>query len=338
MSIKYKQIISYLLIFLSANGWAEQSLVEQISSLRTDRVFINQIKDIKQSGLQQLQQNINRLVSAAYDDLALAIDEKSSVQKHVQALSDIQNNLNDYELFKDFILPGTNEYLLNDEDCIIADATSANFQNFDCQQSYQFAIKIWKRTLLAQRILLRWKKQARVNGLKRIQQGEQRWLDFSEQVTADQFPWETIVNGSFIEGSIATPPTYQLRLIHPVAVLSYVDETQKYNQELGLELLGYRKYNAQNYEPEWGLSVITLLESDAAENSGYGLIFSKKNFMFGIVQQDTAFNKDEIKYLFGYNLAYLFINKKNELAGRKLELLNKLDKYKQKIVELKSAL
>ncbi len=302
-------------------------LFEEIEARVDDAAYRDRLEGIKELDQTGLVAELERLVSEARLDLDGAAVERDLLAAHFNALADLLAQFERVARFEDFGEIRISQFALDEDDCVIADPTFDNFVEFDCDAEYRHAIDIWRRTEIADRILNTWKSGARADSRARIRASEVRWEQFAAKVTSDQFPWETIANGWLIEGTIATPPRYQFRLVHPIAVLSYADEEGEYDEEIGVEVFGMRSYGEQ-YDPEWGLSVFALLESGNATDTGWGLSLSRASFTFAVVEQDTVGKQDDTKILLGYNLARLFENKKNELADRRRELLDRLDQFK----------
>ncbi len=302
-------------------------LFEEIEARVDDSAYRARLEAIKDLGLAGLKSELEALVEAARLDLDEATVERDILEPHFNALANLLVVFERVERFEAFGEVKINQFTLDEDDCVIADPTFDNFAELDCDAEYRHAIDVWRRTEIANRILNTWKASARADSLARIRASEVRWEQFAAKVTSDQFPWETIVNGWLVEGTVATPPRHQFRLVHPIAVLSYAEEEGEYDEEIGIEVFGLRSYGEQ-YDPEWGLSVFALLESGNATDTGWGVSLSRASFTFAVVEQDTVGKPDDTKILLGYNLARLFENKKNELADKRRELLDRLDRFK----------
>ncbi len=299
----------------------------QINELHADPDHVERLKRIKELGHSVYKSELDRILASARQDLEKAEDEREFLKGHVLAIAELAEKFDQIEAFEAFGAIERNRFDLFQPECKIGRPGDPNFVKFNCGEEYEYAIEIWRRTELVNRILLEWKGTARAHSLQQIRDSEIRWQQFSEKVTSDQFPWETIINGWIFEGTVSTPPRKQFRILHPVAVLSYADESGKYDEEIGVEFFGLRTYG-DKYDPEWGLSIFALLESDTAEETGWGLSLSHSNFSFAVVSQDTVEERDETKILLGYNLARLFENKKNELARKKQSLFDELEQFK----------
>lgn len=308
-------------------------LIEEIEALRSDPSYRAKIADLKQRGFADLKRELDAVLAEAISDLDQAQVEREILQQHVTAIRQLAESFARFEQLQRFGEVSTNQFKAVMDDCEIADRAYPNHVVYDCDAEYRHAIDVWRRTELVRSIIDIWKDMARDESVRRIRESELRWEQFSSKVTSDQFPWETIVNGWLIEGTISTPPRHQFRLVHPIAVLSYADEAGEYDEEIGVEVFGLRTYGDQ-YDPGWGASVFALLESGNATETGWGVSISRENFTFAVVAQDTADEADETKILLGYNLARLFENKKNELAEKRRELLRRLDDFKADVRSL----
>lgn len=322
---KLSAIAGALLLLPTLAGAAP--LFEEIEARSDDPEYRTRLERIKQLDPAGLTRELERLVEAARLDLDDATVERDILEPHFNALANLLSQFEQVQRFESFGEVKINQFGLDDDECVIADPTFDNHVALDCEAEYRHAIDVWRRTEIANRILNTWKASARADSLARIRASEVRWEQFAANVTSDQFPWETIVNGWILEGTISTPPRHQFRLFHPIAVLSYADDEGEYDEEIGVEVFGLRSYG-ERYEPEWGLSVFALLESGDATETGWGISLSRANFSFAVVEQDTVARPEETKILLGYNLARLFENKKNELADKRRALLDRLDRFK----------
>jgi hypothetical protein len=300
---------------------------EQIEDLRSDADYVAYLQGIGEFQGAQFRAELENMLAAARTDLQGAEREQEELKKHVNALSKLASQFERIDQFQSFGEVKILQFETDDDSCTIADPSMPTHTVFDCDAEYRYAIDIWRRTVAVNKLLNTWKSGARSYSLAQIRDSELRWTNFSEKVTSDQFVWETLVNGWIFEGTLSTPPRKQLRLLHPVALMSYARDSGKFEPELGIDVLGLRTYG-ENYDPEWGLSIFALLESGNAEDTGWGINLAFENFTLGVVRQDTADKVDETKIILGYNLAGLFANKRNELAERKRELLDGLDQFK----------
>ncbi len=323
-----RPVLALIALLLCPWPSAAASLFDEIKALRKDAAYVAKIDELKKGGFVDLKQALVDALDEATADLNEAQVEREILQNHVIAIRQLVERFDRYEQLQSFGEVETNQFkAVADDDCVIADDKFVNHAVFDCDAEYRYAIDVWRRTELMRSIVDIWKGVARDDSVRRIRESEVRWNQFSSKVTSDQFPWETIINGWLIEGTIATPPRLQFRLVHPIAVLSYADEEGEYDEEIGIEVFGLRSYGEQ-YDPEWGLSVFALLESGSATDTGWGMSLSRENFTFAVVAQDTLAREDDTKILLGYNLASLFENKKNALAEKQRKVLQRLDQFK----------
>ncbi len=332
ISCKPLAAVALLLLFSAPSAGAP--LIDEIEDLRSDESYRERIAELKNKGFADLKQALNEVLDAAIVDLDGAQVEREILQNHAAAIRQLAERFDRYEQLQSFGEVATNQFkAIDDDDCEIADETFPNHVVYDCDAEYRYAIDVWRRTETVRSIIDIWKGVARDDSVRRIRESEVRWDQFASKVTSDQFPWETIINGWLVEGTIATPPRLQFRLLHPIAVLSYAEEEGEYDEEIGVEVFGLRSYGEQ-YDPEWGLSVFALLESGNATDTGWGVSLSRKNFNFAVVAQDTLAKEDDTKVLLGYNLASLFENKKNALADKQREVLRQLDQFKSDLANL----
>lgn len=321
-------VVAFTALLLCPWPSAAESLFEEIKALRNDASYAAKIADLKKAGFAELKQALIEVLDEANADLKEAQVERELLQNHVIAIRQLAERFDRYQQLQGFGEVATNQFkAVADDDCIIAEEGFVNYVVLDCDAEFRYAIGVWRRSELVRSVIDIWKGVARDDSVRRIRESEIRWDQFSSKVTSDQFPWETIINGWLIEGTIATPPRIQFRILHPIAVLSYAKEEGVYDEEIGIEVFGLRNYGEQ-YDPEWGLSVFALLESGSATDTGWGVSLSRKNFTFAVVAQDTLAKQDDSKILLGYNLASLFENKKNALANKQREVLQRLDQFK----------
>lgn len=137
-----------------------------------------------------------------------------------------------------------------------------------------------------------------------------RWDAFMANVVADQFVWETMINGAAarrlprIAGTLTTPPQYQLRILHPTPVLSYSTEGgAQADLRLAVEVLGIRRFASETYEPQAGLSLVAIVPGEREEDTGWGLLFTLKRFSFGLARQEFDNGEDVTGLVFGLDLA-----------------------------------
>ena len=152
---------------------------------------------------------------------------------------------------------------------------------------------------------------------------QQRWADFMDKVAGDQFFWETLFNGGVatfapsLEGTLMTPPTIQLRVVHPTPMVAYSSQGgSAVKPRLAAEVLGYRKYARETFEPEHGISIVTLLPGDRDESFGWGLLLTLTRASFGFVWQDDGQYDDVFTVIFGFDLAKSLNNQQSGLKDR----------------------
>ena len=309
-------------------------LFDEIRALQNDPDHARRIDQIRELDPAGHRIELERILDEALAELAGAQVERAELEAHSAAIRGVIIEFDRFRQLEDFAAVKTVQFDTDvDEFCVIADRTFPNHVVYDCDSEYRHAINIWRRTELVRALVDDWKQEAREYSLARIRESEQRWQQFSANVTGDQFPWETVVNGWLLPGTVATPPHYQFRLLHPIAVLSYAEDSGRYDEEIGVEVFGLRTYG-DNYEAEWGLSIFGLLESGDATASGWGLSLSRKNFTIAVVAQDTTDKDDDTKLLLGYNLAALFENKSAEWAELKKQWQARLDRFESDLREL----
>lgn len=309
-------------------------LIDQIKALKSDPEYNRRIEQIRQLEPDGYRAELQRILDEALAELTGAEVERDELEAHGAAIRGVIAELDRFRQLQDFAAVKTVQFDTDvDEFCVIADRTFPNHVVYDCDTEYRHAINIWRRSEFVRALIADWKQEAREYSLRRIRESEQRWQQFSANVTSDQFPWETIVNGWLVPGTVATPPHYQFRLLHPVAVLSYAEDAGRYDEEVGVEVFGLRTYD-DKYVAEWGLSVFALLESGDATDTGWGLSLSRKNLTFAVITQDTAGKEDDTKLLLGYNLATLFDNKSAEWAEMKQQWRVRLDQFESDLTAL----
>lgn len=161
-----------------------------------------------------------------------------------------------------------------------------------------------------------------------IEEARDQWRLFMDNVAADQFFWETIINGwaarraPRLAGTLTTPPKLQLRAVHPAPVVAYSSEHgTEADLRLAVEVLGLRRF-ANNYQPRDGLSLIAIVPNDSDQDTGLALLFTRKRFSLGFARQEYDGGEDVTSIILGLDLAAELQNKQGGLG---LEVSKKLD-------------
>lgn len=143
-----------------------------------------------------------------------------------------------------------------------------------------------------------------------VAESRARWNAFFDNVVYDGFPWELYANEMAktvvppLRGTLAQPPTAQLRMLHPLPLMSVSTQgATTFNANFGIEALGWRAYDSETYAPKWGLSALVSLKRSSDESTGYGLLATFRGWSLGVVQRDTARQDDELQIVVGVNVA-----------------------------------
>ena len=168
-----------------------------------------------------------------------------------------------------------------------------------------------------------------------------RWDLFMANAVADQFPWETLLNGwlgerfDSLAGTLAYPPEWQLRILHPEPVMVVSTEgSTEFKARIAVEALGYRKLSKGNdYRARNGISIVLTLPASSAEKIGYGLLYTRKAATFGIMTQKIEGQGDVISLVFGLTLAERLENTSNKLKERRQMIEDQFGNLKEVLEE-----
>ncbi len=160
-------------------------------------------------------------------------------------------------------------------------------------------------------------KPAREASNAEINASKARWDAFLKNATEGQYPWETVLNGHFVKGSLRYPPRKQVRVGHlqGVSVVN-ADSHGTVTPNVAVEVLGYQRLKEETYAPAWSASVVLVPDASADEGWGRGLMLTLKNFSAGVIWQDRAGVSNSVAVVLGLDLVQYFENTDNPLAKK----------------------
>ena len=143
------------------------------------------------------------------------------------------------------------------------------------------------------------------------------WRSFFNNVTLQQYPWESLYNGWLDRKHALTDiPTWEFRAFHPVAGLTlYQHRTSSNNNQTlaGAELIGVQWFDAQNnYAPTWGLSALWTLRTQDQSSNGYGLLATYRNYKLGYSWSKGIDGRRSNQLILSINLAQFIQFKGNQ--------------------------
>ncbi len=143
-----------------------------------------------------------------------------------------------------------------------------------------------------------------------IQRLAARWKAFYENVTLQEYPWESLANGWFdVQRAITDIPTKQVKILHPVSgVVTFQGRQSSSGSPItGAEVLGLQWYDpGAGYKPTWGLGVLATLKAEGERSGGLGLIASYRDFKFGYRQSRRNDGQRVDQAIISINLARYF--------------------------------
>jgi len=97
---------------------------------------------------------------------------------------------------------------------------------------------------------------------------------FVKNVFDHEFPWEGLINGYLVKGTLSTPPTWQLIIGHIQGGMAVpMRGKTTVTPSFVLEGLGYEKVNKDTYVRSWGASLIFIPAANSTDNNGLGCLF-----------------------------------------------------------------
>jgi len=147
-----------------------------------------------------------------------------------------------------------------------------------------------------------------------------RWRAFFTNVTLQQYPWESLLNGALDrKHAIQDIPTWELRAFHPVAgLVTYQSRTSSTGPAVaGAELFGIQWFDAAHgYKPTWGLSALWTVRTQEESSHGYGLIGTYREFKLAFKRAKALDGRTHNQALLSINLAkFLNLNGSSSLKA-----------------------
>jgi hypothetical protein len=97
---------------------------------------------------------------------------------------------------------------------------------------------------------------------------------FVKNVFDQEFPWEGLINGHLVKGTLSTPPTWQLIIGHIQGGMAVpMRGKTTVTPSFVFEALGYEKVNKGTYARSWGASMIFIPAANSTDNNGLGCLF-----------------------------------------------------------------
>jgi hypothetical protein len=134
-----------------------------------------------------------------------------------------------------------------------------------------------------------------------------QWRSFFKNVTLQQFPWESALNGALDrKRAIQDIPDWEWRVLHPVAgLVTYQSRTSSTGPSVaGAELIGVQCFDhKQDFKPTWGLSALWTVRTQEESSHGYGLLATYREFKLGFKHAKTLDGRANNQAIVSVNLA-----------------------------------
>ena len=216
---------------------------------------------------------------------------------------------------------------------------SAGEIRFDRDEGSTVARELWRIAFLWGGAIAKSNAQCMTVTARAITDASERWDNFMTNVAGDQFMWETLINGwlgerfDSLAGTLAYPPEWQLRIVHPepVMVVSMEGSTE-FKPRIAVEALGYRKLTpSSGYMARNGISLVLTLPASNDEETGYGLLYTRKAATFGVISQKISGQGNVISLVFGITLADRLENTSKKLKQRRQLIEDQLEAVRDAI-------
>lgn len=134
-----------------------------------------------------------------------------------------------------------------------------------------------------------------------------QWRSFFTNVTLQQFPWESTLNGALDrKRAIQDIPGWEWRVVHSVAgLVTYQSRTSSTGPSVaGAELIGIQCFDRkQDFKPTWGLSALWTLRTQEEASHGYGLLGTYREFKLGFKHAKALNGRANNQAIVSINLA-----------------------------------
>jgi hypothetical protein len=164
---------------------------------------------------------------------------------------------------------------------------------------------LWRGGQIAHVLLVDALAPARAESLAAFRQAADRWRSFQANAMADQFPWESFSNAFLFPGTLAQPPTGQLRFLHPELASLLSPRSRVAVPVLAVEVVGWRRFDPTSLEPSWGLSLFVASKPAEGRKEAFGLLVSFRNFSLGLCAPQRIEGRRENQVIAGLKLTRL---------------------------------
>ncbi len=150
-----------------------------------------------------------------------------------------------------------------------------------------------------------------------------RWKEFFENVTLQEYPWESAANAAFDRKRPFTDiPKWQLKFLHPISgIVAYQGRGSSSGSPLiGGEAIGVQWFDPDaHYKPTWGVGILVTMKAQGERSSGIGLMGSYRDFKFGLRRSKLSDGRNVNQAVISINLARYLDFSGNDLLKQAIE-------------------